>query len=88
VAFRAGLAAVSARAPAGQRADVASSFFVVMYVAISLPVVGVGVLAEATGLRTAGLVFTAVIAALATVVLVLRGRERTSGPVAFAHGAE
>ena len=88
VAFRAGLAAVSARAPAGQRGDVASSFFVVMYVAISLPVIGVGVLAQAMGLRTAGLIFAAAIAVLSMVVLVLRGRERASGRVAFAHAAE
>jgi biotin transporter BioY len=67
---------------------VASSFFVVMYVAISLPVIGVGVLAETMGLRTAGLVFAAAIAALSMAVLVLRARERASGPVAFAHGAE
>jgi MFS family permease len=88
VAFRAGLAAVSARAPAEQRGDVASSFFVVMYVAISLPVIGVGILTEATGLRTAGLVFAAAVAVVSMVVLVLRGREHASGRVAFAHGVE
>jgi hypothetical protein len=88
VAFRAGLAAVSASAPAAQRGDVASSFFVVMYVAISVPVIGVGVLAQATGLRTAGLIFAAAVAVLAIVVLVLRARERAGARVAFAHGAE
>jgi MFS family permease len=78
LSFRAGLAAVNARAPAKQRAEVASSFFVVMYVAISLPVIGVGVLAQATGLRPAGLTFAAVVAALAAVVLVLLARQPTS----------
>jgi MFS family permease len=79
LAFRAGLTAVTARSPAEQRGDVASSFFVVMYVAISLPVIGVGVLAQATGLRAAGLTFAAAVAAVAMVVLVLLGRERASG---------
>jgi predicted MFS family arabinose efflux permease len=77
LAFRAGLTAVNTSAPAERRAAVASSFFVVMYVAISLPVIGVGVLAQATGLRTAGLTFATVVAAVAVVVLVLLGRERT-----------
>jgi hypothetical protein len=74
--FRAGLAAVNAGAPAHQRAEVASSFFVVMYAAISLPVIGEGVLARAAGLRAAGLTFAAAVAAVSIVVLVLLGRER------------
>jgi MFS family permease len=79
LAFRAGLAAVNASAPAQQRAEVASSFFVVMYAAISLPVIGVGILAQATGLRAAGLTFAAVVAAVSIVALVLLARERASG---------
>ncbi|MEA2247262.1 MAG: hypothetical protein QOH46_1791, partial [Solirubrobacteraceae bacterium] len=74
--FRAGLTAVNARAPAAQRGEVASSFFVVMYAAISLPVISEGILARATGLRPAGLTFAAAVAALSIVVLVLLGRER------------
>jgi multisubunit Na+/H+ antiporter MnhB subunit len=69
---------VNAGAPAQQRGEVASSFFVVMYAAISLPVIGVGILAQATGLRPAGLAFAAAVAAVAAVVLVLLGRERVS----------
>ena len=42
--------------PAAERGAVASSFFVVMYIAISLPVIGEGVLAQAIGLRAAGLI--------------------------------
>jgi hypothetical protein len=34
------------------RAGVASSFFVVMYVGISVPVIGEGLLTQATGLRS------------------------------------
>jgi MFS family permease len=80
LSFWSGLAAVNASAPAEQRAGAASSFFVVMYVAISLPVIGEGVLAQATGLRPAGLIFATAVAALAAVALVLlwRRRERSA----------
>lgn len=57
--FRAGLSAVSARAPADRRGETTSAFFVVAYLGISLPVVGVGALSLALGLRDAGLVFSA-----------------------------
>jgi MFS family permease len=84
LAFRSGLTAVNARAPAHQRAEVASSFFAVMYVAISLPVIGEGILADEAGLGPAGVIFAAAVAAVAMVVLVLLGRERARGSVAFA----
>jgi predicted MFS family arabinose efflux permease len=86
LAFRAGLTAVNTRAPAEHRAAVASSFFVVMYVAISVPVIGEGILAQATGLRTAGLTFAAVVAAVAAAVLILLGRERASAGASASGG--
>jgi MFS family permease len=76
LSFRAGLGALNAEAPEEQRAEVASSFFVVAYVAISIPVIGEGVLAKLTGLRTAGLVFAAAVATIAAVVLLLLARQR------------
>jgi MFS family permease len=76
LSFRAGLAGLNERAPAAVRAEVASSFFVVAYVAISLPVVGEGVLADAWTLRGAGLVFCGAVAVLAAVVLALLARRR------------
>ena len=57
LSFRAGLAGVNQGSPPGQRAEVASSFFVVAYLAISVPVIGEGLLAQASTLRTAGLLF-------------------------------
>jgi MFS family permease len=69
VSFRHGMAAINAATPPQQRGEVASAFFVLMYVGISVPVVGVGLLAQAAGLRTAGLVFVAAVAVLAAVVL-------------------
>lgn len=78
LSFRAGLAGVNQASPPEQRGEVASSFFVVAYVAISLPVIGEGVLAQATSLKPAGLVFAGVVAALAAVVLVLLARRRVA----------
>ncbi len=75
LSFRAGLGAVTGAAPAEQRAAVASAFFFVAYVAISLPVVGVGAMAQATSLRTAGLVFTTIVAVLAAAAFGLLRRR-------------
>jgi MFS family permease len=85
LSFRAGLAAVNASAPGERRGQAASSFFVVMYVAISVPVIGEGVLAEAIGLRPAGMIFAAAVAGLAAVAFVLLRRQRGSSSVALAH---
>lgn len=75
VSFRAGLAAVNAQTPAAQRGTVASTYFVVLYVALSLPVVGEGLAAELVGLRTAGIAFSIVVAALAATALALLHRS-------------
>lgn len=72
--FRSALGRLNAEAPPRQRAEVASSFFVVAYVAISIPVIGEGLLAQLTGLRDAGLVFAGAVAAIAAIVLVLLAR--------------
>jgi MFS family permease len=78
LSFRAGLAAVNERSPAAERGGVASSFFVVMYVAISLPVIGEGVLTQAVGLRAAGLTFAALVAGLSAVVLILLAQAHSA----------
>ncbi|TXS52967.1 MFS transporter [Streptomyces sp. t39] len=65
LAFRSGLTAVGDAAPAAHRAATVSSFFVVAYAGISLPVIGVGALTVWLGLRDAGLTFTACVTALA-----------------------
>lgn len=78
--FRSGLAAINAQSPAQRRAEVASSFFVVAYVALSIPIVGAGVLAQIAGLKTAGYVFAGVVAALSGVALVLLARSRSRIP--------
>ncbi|MGW5482472.1 MFS transporter [Streptomyces sp. NPDC004008] len=72
MAFRAGLTAVSSAAPETHRGATVSAFFVVAYVGISLPVVGVGALAVALGVRDAGVVFagcaTLLVAGVGTVL--------------------
>jgi hypothetical protein len=78
LSFRAGLAAINDASPADRRGEVASSFFVVAYVAISVPVVGVGVVAQLASLRAAGLIFTAIVAALALTVLALLRAQGSS----------
>lgn len=70
LSFRAGLAAINREAPSDRRGEVASSFFVIAYLALAIPIIGVGALSEAFGLRTAGLVFSGFVAALAFAVLV------------------
>jgi MFS family permease len=77
LSFRAGLAAVNERSPAAERGAVASSFFIVMYLAISLPVICEGVLAREIGLRAAGLTFAALVAGLSAVVLVVIARTHS-----------
>src|SRR4051794_1189492 len=65
----AGLAAINQRAPVEHRGETASSFFVVMYVGLSLPVIGVGLAANAWSLRAAGIAFSFAVAALVLAVL-------------------
>lgn len=65
--FRAGLQAVGAASPAEQRSEVSSSFFVVIYVALSIPVIGVGAAAQGVGLVAAGVGFSIGVAVLALV---------------------
>jgi hypothetical protein len=80
LSFRAGLAAINDATPADRRGEVVSSFFVVAYVAISVPVLAVGVVAELANIRTAGLILAGGVAALALTVVVLLMRGRDSGP--------
>lgn len=69
--FRAGLGSLAAATPERLRGSVTSTYFVTLYVGISLPVIGEAGLASAVGLVTAGIVFTVVVALLAAVAVVL-----------------
>lgn len=79
ISFSRGLAAVVEGTPAERRAEVSSTYFVVAYVAISLPVVGAGVAAQHWGLRTAGITFAIAVAVLSAVCLAaILWQERAS----------
>ncbi|ORT56474.1 MFS transporter [Streptomyces sp. CB03238] len=81
LAFRAALTAVGEAAPPAHRAATISSFFVVAYTGISLPVVGVGALTMWLGLQRAGLTFTACVTLLvaATALHLVRRPAATRG---------
>ncbi len=70
MSFGRGLAAVSERTPPERRAEVSSTYFVIAYIAISVPVIGEGVASQAWGLRTAGVTFAIAVAVLSAVCLV------------------
>lgn len=78
IAFRAGLGAVAAACPMNQRGAVTSTFFVIVYVAISIPVVGIGVVARLVGLQATGVGFAIGVALLAGVALVSLQRRRAA----------
>jgi MFS family permease len=80
VSFRAGMAAITAASPAERRAGTVASFFVTAYLAISVPVILVGVAATVWGLRTAALWFTGAAATLAAAALVAVLRLAQRGP--------
>lgn len=69
ISFSRGLAAVAERTPAERRAEVSSTYFVVAYIAISLPVISEGFAARALGLRTSGILFAICVGVLALACL-------------------
>ncbi len=69
VCFREGLQAINTRTPAQHRAGVASTYFIVLYIGISLPVVGEGIAAAGLGLQTAGIAFSIAVAAILAIAL-------------------
>lgn len=85
ISFSRGLAAVAEQTPADRRAEVSSTYFVVAYVALSMPVVGVGLAAQVWGLRTAGVAFAIAVAVLAAAclaaILVEEARQDRSAEV-------
>lgn len=78
IAFRAGMGAIAAACPAAQRGAVTSTFFVIVYVALSIPVVGIGLTARYLGLEATGAGFAGLVALLCCVALalVLRNARR------------
>lgn len=67
--FRAGLGSVAAASPDDRRGEITSTLFLLLYIGISIPVVGVGALTVAFGLVTAGVAFAIVVSLVAAVAL-------------------
>jgi hypothetical protein len=76
VVISGGLAAIAERAPAARRGETASSFFVVLYVGLSLPVIAAGVAIHYTSVRSAGIGFCAGAGVLGVGVLASELRSR------------
>jgi MFS family permease len=76
VVVSAGLAAIVERTPAARRGETASSFFVVLYFGLSIPVIAAGVAIHFTSLRAAGIGFCMAVGLLALAVLVSEERSR------------
>ena len=70
VVVSAGLAAIVERTPTTRRGETASSFFVVLYLGLAVPVIAAGVAIHYTSLRSAGIGFCAAAGLLALAVLV------------------
>jgi MFS family permease len=80
MSFRAGLGAVAGASPPDKRGEITSTYFVMLYVGIAIPVIGEGAAAVALGLTVSGVVFAALVAVLATtVLLLLRRAHRPNG---------
>jgi hypothetical protein len=79
ISFSRGLADVIEGTPTECRASVGSAYFVVSYIAISIPVIGAGLAAQVWGLRTSGTIFAVLVGVLAAACLVaiLRQESRT-----------
>ena len=65
LAFMGGLALVNEIAPENRRADVASSFYIVSYLGVSLPAIGIGFGAELVGLYAAVCAFALLVGGVA-----------------------
>ncbi|MEV4758696.1 MFS transporter [Micromonospora sp. NPDC049559] len=82
LAFLGGLTAVNQATSADRRAEVLSSFYVVIYLGVGLPVIGVGLLATMAGLLDAVRCFAGVVAVLCLVMLWVLAVARRHGPAA------
>ncbi|MFC9324520.1 MFS transporter [Kitasatospora sp. NPDC057015] len=78
VAVGDGLGVINGGTPPQRRGEAVSTFFAILYTMLSVPVIGVGLLIQAAGLRTAGVVFSALVALLA--VGVAAGLPRAGRP--------
>ncbi|MBD3894662.1 MFS transporter [Halomonas sp. ML-15] len=65
MSFRASLGTLAQRSPEHSRGEIISTFFLVLYIAQALPVMGVGIVADSYGLAVAGVGFSLIVALVA-----------------------
>ena len=73
--YRFGIQLINEIAPEDRRAEMVSAYLMVCYAAISLPIVGIGLVAAASSLLVADLVFGALVAMVAVVALAVGVRQ-------------
>ncbi|MCI3935085.1 MFS transporter [Streptomyces sp. AN091965] len=73
--FLGGITEINRLAPKSRYADVLSSYYVIVYLGVGVPVIGVGLLATGTGLLAAVQLFAAVVAALCLLDMLLLARK-------------
>ncbi|GAB3684190.1 hypothetical protein [Salinisphaera aquimarina] len=78
--FAASIVAVAAASPHDQRAEVTSLLFVVVYLAVSVPVLSLGVAIEAMGLRAAGITFSILVMLLSIMAVAVLKWRRIAAP--------
>lgn len=76
--YRGSLQKVNESVPGDKRPEVVSSYLVACYAGISLPVIGIGLLAKATGPAVADAIFAGFIALLAVFALIVEYKAGTS----------
>jgi MFS family permease len=78
LAFMGSIAAINQVAPPNRRGELVSAYFVAAYIGLSIPVVGVGFLIDATGFVVGTLILAAVLAIvlLSTLILLLSSDQR------------
>lgn len=78
LAFGGSLAAVNAVAPRHRRGDILSSYYVVVYAGVGLPIIGVGSIASAIGLLSAAQIFAYAIIAICLAGLLAHRLQKTT----------
>ncbi|GAA4673811.1 MFS transporter [Frondihabitans cladoniiphilus] len=77
--FTYGLRAITGATPEDQRAQATTAYFIVAYLAISIPSIVAGVFTTTVGLTPTGIVFAGVMAVLCVVAFATRGRFAVRG---------
>jgi MFS family permease len=74
--YRCSLQEVNEAAPADRRSEIVSTYLIASYAGVSLPVIGIGLVANATGPATADVIFAVFIALLALFAVVIEWSAR------------